>query len=139
MTQPTDEGPADGPRSGDPPSGAGLPRNVWLLGFTSLLNDTASEMIAPLLPQFIIEVLGGNKAYVGLIEGVADSVSSVLKLFSGGWSDRVGRRKGLVVAGYAMAAISRPLLSFAVVPWHALAVRLGDRFGKGVRSARAMR
>lgn len=134
MTQQTDEGPAD-PPSADPPSGARLPRNVRLLGFTSLLNDTASEMIAPLLPQFIIEVLGGNKAYVGLIEGVADSVSSVLKLFSGGWSDRVGRRKGLVVAGYAMAALSRPLLSFAAVPWHALAVRLGDRFGKGVRSA----
>lgn len=130
MTEPTNAAlPAD------PPSGARLPRNVWLLGFTSLLNDTASEMIAPLLPQFIIIVLGGNKAYVGLIEGVADSVSSILKLFSGGWSDRVGRRKGLVVTGYAMAALSRPLLSFAVVPWHALAVRLGDRFGKGVRSA----
>ena len=119
----------------DSPQAARLPRNVWLLGFTSLLNDTASEMIAPLLPQFIIEVLGGNKAYVGLIEGAADSASSLLKLFSGGWSDRVGRRKGLVVFGYAMAALSRPLLAFAVVPWHALAVRLGDRFGKGVRSA----
>ncbi len=119
----------------EPPPPTRLPRNVWLLGFTSLLNDTASEMIAPLLPQFIIEVLGGNKASVGLIEGVADSLSSVLKLFSGGWSDRIGRRKGLVVFGYAMAAMSRPLLAFATAPWHALAVRLGDRFGKGVRSA----
>ena len=118
-----------------PPPAARLPRNVWLLGFTSLLNDTASEMIAPLLPQFIMEVLGGNKAHVGLIEGAADSVSSVLKLFSGSWSDRVGRRKGLVVFGYGMAALSRPLLAFALVPWHALAVRLGDRFGKGVRAA----
>ena len=82
------------PSTADDPQPARLPRNVWLLGFTSLLNDTASEMIAPLLPQFIIEVLGGNKASVGLIEGVADSLSSVLKLFSGGWSDRIGRRKG---------------------------------------------
>jgi MFS family permease len=121
--------------SASPPPAARLPRNVWLLGFTSLLNDTASEMIAPLLPQFIMEVLGGNKAYVGLIEGAADSVSSVLKLFSGSWSDRIGRRKGLVVFGYGMAALSRPLLAFALVPWHALAVRLGDRFGKGMRAA----
>ena len=123
------------PASEDQPTPARLPRNVWLLGFTSLLNDTASEMIAPLMPQFIIAVLGGDKAYVGLIEGVADSAASVLKLFAGGWSDRIGRRKGLVVFGYAMATLSRPLLAFALVPWHALAVRLGDRFGKGVRTA----
>ncbi|HUY92835.1 MAG TPA: MFS transporter [Pirellulales bacterium] len=127
--------PPDDAPAAETPSSARLPRNVWLLGFTSLLNDTASEMIAPLMPQFIIEVLGGNKAYVGLIEGAADSISSVIKLFSGGWSDWVGRRKGLVVFGYAIAALSRPLLAFAAVPWHALAVRLGDRFGKGVRTA----
>jgi MFS family permease len=125
----------DQPAPEDQPTPARLPRNVWLLGFTSLLNDTASEMIAPLMPQFIIAVLGGDKAYVGLIEGVADSAASVLKLFSGGWSDRIGRRKGLIVFGYAVATLSRPLLAFALAPWHALVVRLGDRFGKGVRTA----
>ena len=69
-----------------------LPRNVKLLGAASLLNDIASEMIFPLLPQFLLTVLGGNRFYLGIIEGVADSVSSLLKLWSGAWSDRVGTR-----------------------------------------------
>jgi MFS family permease len=112
-----------------------LPRNVWLLGWTSLLNDTASEMAAPLLPSFLIGALGGDARDLGLIEGCADSTASILKLFSGGWSDRAGRRKGFVVFGYALPALVRPLLRWAVAPWHVLAIRLGDRIGKGVRTA----
>lgn len=112
-----------------------LPRNVWLLGFASLLNDIASEMIFPLLPNFLLGVLGGSKQFLGIIEGAAESLASLLKLFAGAWSDRVGKRKNLAVAGYAVAAIARPLLGVATAPWHALGLRLADRFGKGIRTA----
>lgn len=125
----------DTPESPPPPDAPRLPRNVWLLGWTSLLNDTASEMAAPLLPSFLIGVLGAQVSHLGLIEGCADSTASVLKLFSGGWSDRVGRRKGFVVFGYALPALVRPLLKWATAPWHVLAVRMGDRIGKGLRTA----
>jgi MFS family permease len=112
-----------------------LPRNVRLLGVTSLLNDIASEMIYPLMPQFLIGVLGGSKFDLGIIEGVADSTASLLKLWSGAWSDRAGQRKGFVVIGYVLAAISRPLIGLATAPWHVFAARTADRFGKGIRSA----
>lgn len=119
----------------EPPGKPSLPRNVWLLGWASFLNDVASEMIAPLLPMFLIDVLGGNKFHLGVIEGMADSISSVLKLWAGSWSDRIGNRKRLVVAGYAMASLVRPWLRFAMLPWHVFAVRALDRLGKGIRSA----
>ncbi len=112
-----------------------LPRNVWLLGFASLINDIASEMIYPLLPQFLLGVLQGSKQYLGIIEGTAESLASLLKLFAGAWSERVGKRKNLAVAGYAIAALARPLIGLATVPWHAFALRLADRFGKGIRTA----
>ena len=94
------------PESPAPDSAASprLPRNVKLLGFVSLLNDVASEMIFPLLPQFLITVLGGKQAWLGVIEGAADSFSSLVKLWSGGRSDRGGKRKRFVVFGYALAA-----------------------------------
>ncbi|HEV3005950.1 MAG TPA: MFS transporter [Pirellulales bacterium] len=117
------------------PGPARLPRNIWLLGGASFLNDVASEMIAPLLPAFLLDVLGGNKFDLGVIEGMADSLSSVLKLWAGSWSDRLGSRKGLVVAGYAVAALARPWLRFALLPWHVLSVRALDRLGKGIRTA----
>jgi len=112
-----------------------LPRNVKLLGYASLLNDVASEMIYPLMPQFLIGVLGGNRFHLGIIEGVADSTSSLLKLWSGAWSDRAGRRKGFVVFGYVLAAIARPLIGVAQAPWHLFAARTADRIGKGIRQA----
>lgn len=112
-----------------------VPRNVWLLGWASLLNDIASEMIYPLLPQFVVEVLGGSRTMLGLIEGVAETVASFLKLASGGWSDRVGRRKPFVVFGYALAATARPLMALARSPWHVFALRTADRTGKGIRTA----
>lgn len=112
-----------------------LPGNVKLLGLTSLLNDIASEMIYPLLPQFLMAVLGGNRVYLGLIEGVAESTASLLKLWSGGRSDRAGRRKGFVVAGYALATFARPLIGLASAPWQLFAARTADRVGKGVRTS----
>jgi MFS family permease len=115
-----------------PPS---LPRNVKVLGLASLLNDVASEMIFPLLPDFLLTVLGGNRFHLGVIEGAADSAASLLKLWSGGRSDRAGRRKGFVLFGYALAAVTRPLIGLAVAPWQLFAIRVGDRIGKGVRTS----
>ena len=112
-----------------------LPANVKLLGCVSLLNDVASEMIYPLLPQFLLTVLGGNLRLLGLIEGVADSVGSLLKLWSGGWSDRAGRRKPFIILGYSIPALARPLLSLATAPWQLFALRVSDRIGKGLRTA----
>ncbi|MBN1852849.1 MAG: MFS transporter [Pirellulales bacterium] len=112
-----------------------LPRNVKLLGWASFLNDVASEIIYPLMPQFLLTVLGGNRFHLGIIEGVADSASSLLKLWSGWWSDRVGSRKGFVVWGYAVAAVARPVTGLLVAPWQLFFVRAADRVGKGVRTS----
>ncbi len=122
-----------------PPSadsaGRRLPRNVLILGTTSLLNDIASEMVFPLLPAFLIGVLHGNSFSLGVIEGVADSTASFLKLISGGWSDRVRSRRGFVLLGYGVAVLTRPLLAFIHVPWQLAVLRTTDRFGKGVRTS----
>jgi MFS family permease len=112
-----------------------LPRNVKLLGWASFLNDVASEMVFPLLPQFLLQVLGGNKLHLGLIEGAADTAASLLKLWSGGRSDRVGARKGFVVFGYALAALVRPVIALIVAPWQLFTIRIGDRIGKGIRTS----
>ncbi|MCA9017232.1 MAG: MFS transporter, partial [Planctomycetaceae bacterium] len=119
----------------EPASHQRLPRNVKLLGWASCLNDIASEMIFPLLPQFLIMVLGGNRFYLGIIEGVADSASSLLKLGSGAWTDRAGKRKGFVIFGYALAAVSRPVMSLVMAPWQLFFARTADRIGKGVRTS----
>jgi MFS family permease len=108
---------------------------VILLGVAALLNDAASELIYPLLPVFLTATLGATPAVVGLIEGAADGLSSILKYFAGAWSDRAGGRKPLVVAGYGMAAASRVLIAFASAWPVVLAARLFDRTGKGIRSA----
>lgn len=112
-----------------------LPRNVFAISLVSLLNDTSSEIIYPLLPAFLFLTLGASPAVVGLIEGAAESVSSLLKLFSGYFSDRRGRRKVFVVFGYSLANLIRPLLAFATSWYQVFAIRLTDRVGKGVRSA----
>jgi MFS family permease len=118
-----------------PSAPATLPRNVKVLGYTSLINDIASEMIFPLLEFFLLAVMQGNKVFLGLIEGVADSVASFLKLLSGGWSDRAGKRKGFVLIGYALAALSRPLIGIILFPWQLLTIRTADRIGKGIRTS----
>jgi MFS family permease len=112
-----------------------LPKNVFAIGLVSLLNDASSEMIYPLLPVFLSLTLGASPAVVGLIEGTAESISSLLKLFAGYFSDRRGKRKGFVVFGYAMANLVRPLLAFAASWYQVLAIRLTDRVGKGIRGA----
>ncbi len=112
-----------------------LGRNVVALGFVSLLTDLSSEMIYPLLPVFLTAVLGAGPAALGIIEGVAETTASLLKLFSGVWSDRVGRKKPLVVAGYALSTLARPLVGIAAAWGHVLAIRFADRIGKGVRTS----
>ncbi|HEU0014283.1 MAG TPA: MFS transporter [Longimicrobium sp.] len=101
----------------------------------SFLNDAASEMIYPLLPLFLTGTLGAGAALLGVIEGAAESASSLLKLASGWLADRTGRRKPLTVLGYAVAALTRPLVAVAAAPWHVLGIRLADRVGKGLRTA----
>lgn len=112
-----------------------LPRNVVALSVVSLLNDTSSEIIYPLLPIFLTLTLGSSPFAIGLIEGLAESVSSLLKLFSGYWSDKIRKRKPLVFFGYALTAITRPLLAFTTNWVQVLVVRTADRTGKGLRSA----
>lgn len=112
-----------------------LPRNVKLLGVVSLLNDIASEMIYPLLPHFVMTVLGGNRFSLGVIEGAADSLSSLLKLWSGHWSDRSRSRRWFVFVGYSVTALVRPGLAAMTAVWQVALARLVDRFGKGIRSA----
>ena len=112
-----------------------LPRNVFAISVVSLLNDASSEIIYPLLPVFLSLTLGASPAIVGTIEGAAESISSLLKLFAGYFSDRRGKRKGFVVLGYSLASLARPLLAFATSWYQVLAIRLTDRVGKGIRSA----
>lgn len=112
-----------------------LPRNVFAISLVSLLNDASSEIIYPLLPVFLNMTLGVSPRILGTIEGAAESASSLLKLFAGHFSDRVGRRKGLVVFGYAISSLMRPLLALANSWYQVLGIRLADRVGKGIRSA----
>jgi MFS family permease len=112
-----------------------LPRNVFSISVVSLFNDASSEIIYPVLPLFLALTLGATRAQIGLIEGAAESLSGFLKLFSGYFSDRRGRRKGMVVFGYGLASIARPLIGLATQWPQVFAIRMADRFGKGVRSA----
>ena len=107
-------------------------RNIYAFGITSFLNDTASEMAYWVLPAFLAS-LGAGPAQLGLIEGVAESVASFAKLFSGYLTDRIDRRKPVVVAGYAVANAVKPLLALATAWWHILLIRFSDRLAKGVR------
>jgi MFS family permease len=111
-----------------------LPPNVFAISLVSFLNDASSEIVYPFLPLFLA-LVGASPFAIGLIEGGAEAVSSLLKLFSGYFSDRRGRRKGLVVFGYGLAGLMRPLLAFATSWPQVLFIRLSDRVGKGVRSA----
>jgi MFS family permease len=112
-----------------------LPRNVWVTTVTSFLTDISSEMLFNLLPLFLFNVLGVRTAVIGLIEGVAESTASVLKIFSGWFSDRLRARKGLAVLGYGLSTIAKPFLYFATTWGWVLGVRFIDRVGKGLRTA----
>lgn len=110
-----------------------IPANVIWLGFVSLFNDIASEMIYPIVPIFLTSVLGAPMAVIGLIEGVAESTASLLKVFSGWFSDLIGQRKPLTVFGYSFSTISKLFLALAYAWPMVLLARFIDRFGKGVR------
>ncbi len=112
-----------------------LPRAVWLFGYTSAANDFASEMIYPLLPAFVTRTLGGGALALGILDGVADAVAAAFKLVSGYLADRPRLREPLVVAGYGIAAVIRPLIAIASATWHVIGLRGLDRVGKGVRTA----
>ena len=112
-----------------------LSGNVFALSLVSLLNDTSSEIIYPLLPTFLALTLGASPLFIGLIEGFAESVAGLLKLFSGYFSDKFERRKLPVFVGYALASVTRPLLSFVGSWQQVLFVRVTDRVGKGIRGA----
>ncbi len=112
-----------------------LHRTVRSLGLVSLLTDASSEMIYPLLPAFLTGTLRAGPAFLGVVEGLAETVAAALKIVSGRVSDRLPHRKPLVVAGYSLSSFVRPLVALATAPAHVLAVRLLDRVGKGVRSA----
>ena len=112
-----------------------LPAGGWLLGAASLPTDVASEAIYPLLPFFLTSVLGATAVSLGLIEGAAEAVSSVLKVISGRLSDRWRRRKPIVMFGYSLSGAARPFISIAASWWMVFALRFVDRVGKGIRSA----
>jgi MFS family permease len=113
----------------------GFGRNVFVAGLVSFFMDVSSEMIYPLVPLFLANVLGINKSVIGLIEGIAESTASLLKVFSGWFSDRVGNRKWLMAAGYGISTLSRPIVALATGWHHVMGSRFMDRFGKGVRTA----
>jgi MFS family permease len=113
----------------------GITGNVLILGLVSFLTDFSSEMIYPLLPLFLTTVLGAGPAFLGAIEGVAESTASLLKLVSGVVSDRVRDRKKLVLAGYGISSLVRPLVAFATAPLAVLIIRFSDRIGKGIRTS----
>src|SRR5690349_18169777 len=118
-----------------PTSRGRLPGDIWVLGFVSMLMDTSSEMIHGLLPVFLVTVLGASAETVGFIEGVGEATASIVKLFSGWLSDRLGKRKALTVAGYGLAALSKPLFAIATTSSLVLVARFSDRIGKGIRGA----
>ncbi len=112
-----------------------LPRNVWAVGLTSFFMDVSSEMVINIIPLFLANVLGVQTSIIGLIEGIAESTASILKLFSGWLSDKLGGRKWLAVAGYGLSAAAKPFFYIAS-SWELIAgVRWADRIGKGIRTA----
>jgi MFS family permease len=110
-------------------------RNVLAAGWVSFLTDFSSDMIYPLLPLFLKSVLHTSASFIGLIEGAAETTASLLKLASGWMSDRWRRRKSLVLLGYGLSSVARPLVALAGAGWHVLAVRVADRVGKGLRTS----
>jgi len=124
-----------GPVSTENTPRARLPKTVWALGFTSLFMDISSELIHGLLPLFLVVNLGASAAVLGLVEGIAEAAANIARVFSGWLSDTLQRRKALAVAGYGLAAITKPLFPIASAVWLVLAARFLDRIGKGLRGA----
>ena len=112
-----------------------IPRTVWTLGFVSLFMDLSSELVHSLLPVFLVSTLGASVMTVGLIEGVSEAATLVAKVFSGALSDFFRRRKGLILLGYGMAVLTKPLFPLAMSAETVFAARFLDRIGKGIRGA----
>jgi len=114
-----------------------LTGNVLMLGVVSFFTDISSEMIYPLLPVFFTGLVSVSSAaiYIGLMEGIAESVSSLLKIWSGRVSDATGKRKPVVLFGYGVSTVARPLMAVAMAGWHVIAFRFLDRVGKGIRTS----
>jgi MFS family permease len=112
-----------------------LPAGIWALGLVSLLMDVSSEMIHALLPVYLVAGLGASVLAVGIIEGIAEATAAITKVFSGALSDRIGRRKGLALAGYGLAAVTKPVFALAGSVGWVVAARFVDRMGKGIRGA----
>ena len=112
-----------------------LPRNVWVVTATSFLTDISSEMLTNLIPFFLANILGVRTAVIGLIDGIAETTASLVKILSGALSDKLGKRKWLTVAGYSLSTIAKPFLYFANAWGWVLGVRFADRVGKGIRTA----
>lgn len=111
-----------------------IDRNVFTLGLISLFTDISSQMIYPLLPIFLSSVLGVGIVFIGLLEGIAEATASILKVFSGWYSDKLKRRKPIIFLGYSLSTIGKPFLYLATSGWHVLIVRFIDRVGKGIRT-----
>src|SRR5215510_10549983 len=112
-----------------------VPRPVWLLGWASLFTDAATEMIYPLLPVYLSRVLGAGATLLGVIEGIAEGVNSLLKIVSGRLSDRWSRRKPIIIGGYALSSAARPFIALTTSWVQVLVIRVLDRTGKGIRGA----
>jgi MFS family permease len=112
-----------------------IPKNVKYLGFVSFLNDVASEIIYPLLPVFLSVYIGVGTTFIGLVEGIAESTASLLKLFSGWFSDKIKKRKLLAVIGYSISSVIRPFIAISSAGWHIITLRFLDRVGKGIRTS----
>ena len=109
--------------------------NIWIVTATSFLTDISSEMIVYLIPLFLSNVLGVRMAFIGLIDGVAETTASLVKIYSGALSDKIGKRKWLAVLGYAISTVAKPFLYFANAWGWVLGIRFADRVGKGIRTA----
>lgn len=128
--------PPNSPRSpGTPAAWRALPAGIWALGFGSLFMDISSELIHSLLPIFMVTTLGASMVTVGIIEGVAEATAAIVKVFSGALSDYLGKRKFLMILGYALAAFTKPIFPLAASVSWVFAARFTDRIGKGIRGA----
>ncbi len=113
----------------------GIPKTVFIFGLVSLLTDTSAEMIYPLLPLFLTQHLGAGQWFIGLIEGIAEFTASIFTLISGSFADQAKDRSKLVLSGYTLSSLARPLISIAWNPWVVLFIRFSDRMGKGIRTS----
>src|SRR5258708_11513342 len=124
-----------GQPSGSPATLRALPSGIWGMGFGSMFMDISSELIHSLLPVFMTTVLGASMVTVGLIEGVAEATAAITKVFSGALSDYLGKRKVLMILGYALAAFTKPIFPLATSIGWVFGARFVDRVGKGIRGA----